>query len=218
VYQLAAYSASEGMDLSDDLELRKEWPLIERLRRGDNRAAEEMVREHAGWMLTVARNYVRDDALAEDCVQEAFFNAFRKIGDFDGRCALKSWLHRIVVNAALTKLRSLKRDNNHSIEEFMPEFDENGCRIEPHWYTSDMMTPADILERNDLRAFVISKIDKLPEQYRVVVLLKDIEELSTAEVAAMLNVDEGNVRVRLHRARSALKKLIEPLLRKDFQE
>jgi len=218
VQQLAVYSGSKRTALSDDLELREEWTLIVRLREGDNRAAEKIVREHAGWMLTVARNYVRDDALAEDCVQEAFLNAFRTIGDFDGRSALKSWLHRIVVNAALTKLRSLKRDNNHSIEELLPEFDENGCRIEPHWYTSDMMTPADILERNDLRDFIISKIDKLPEQYRVVVLLKDIEELSTTEVAAMLDVDEGNVRVRLHRARAALKKLIEPLLRKDFQE
>ena len=80
--------------------------LVSGLRASDGLAAEVMVRTHGGWMHSVARRILRDDALAKDCVQEAFVNAFRKIGDFEERSSLKSWLHRIVVNQALMKLRA----------------------------------------------------------------------------------------------------------------
>jgi len=189
--------------------------LIRRLMDGDSRAAVQLVHDHAGWMLAVARRYVKDDAIAEDCVQEAFCKIFQKIGDFDGRSTLKSWMHRIVINEALTKLRSLRRNNDASIEELLPEFDKYGCRIEPVWQNSDNMTPVEVMERSDLHAVVTSEIERLPDNYRVVILLKDIEELTTPEVARILELSERNVRVRLHRARAALKKLLQPILTKE---
>ncbi len=162
-------------------------------------------------MTTVAWRITRDRGLAEDCLQEAFINALNKIADFEGRSSLKTWLHRIVVNQALVKLRQRRRANEVQVDEWLPEFDENACRIEEPW--TKILTPEELLERQDSRAFVLSKIDLLPENYRLVLYLRDIEELGTAEVAELTGLSETNIKVRLHRARSALKKLIEPVLR-----
>ena len=185
--------------------------LVDRIRAGDDHAAEILVRRHAGWMLAVAARFTRDRSLAEDCVQEAFANAFRRLDTFAGKSSLKTWLHRIVVNQALVKLRQRGRANEVQIDQWMPEFDENACRIEQRW--PQIQTPEELLERQDNRAFILAQIDQLPESYRIVLQLRDIEELTTSEVAELTGLSETNVKVRLHRARSALKKLIEPLLR-----
>lgn len=200
--------------MSNHLEPIGEKELIEQLRSGCNRAAERFVRDHAGWMLSVARRYLKDEALAEDCVQEAFINVFRKIGDFEERSSLKTWLHRIVVNQALMKLRSRKRQREDSLDDLLPEFDENACRVETPWST--LATPEEIFERADLFSFIHEKIDALPESYRLILRLRDIEGMNTVEVATALNLSESNVKVRLHRARSALKKLLEPVLRGEL--
>ncbi len=189
----------------------EEEDLIAGLRTGDERAAERLVRDNIGRMRAVARRLLRDEGLADDCVQEAFIKAFRKIGDFEGRSSLKTWLHRITVNEALMKLRALKRLDEQPIDHLLPEFDHNACRIEAPWPT--LAGTEEIVERNSTRALVLSKIRELPDSYRIVVMLRDIEELETSEVAKMLGLSESNVKVRLHRARSALKKLLEPVLR-----
>ena len=155
--------------MSSDLESDDEALLIERLRAGCNRAAERLVRDHTGWMISVARRYVKEDALAEDCVQDAFLSAFSNIDAFEGRSSLKSWLHRITVNAALMKLRSLRREPR-SIDEFLPEFDANDCRVEAPWH--HMATPAEILEREDMHALIARKIGELPDAYRIILLLR----------------------------------------------
>ena len=200
--------------MSSDLESDDEALLIDRLRTGCNRAAERLVRDHVGWMLSVARRYVKEDALADDCVQEAFLSAFLNIDEFEGRSSLKTWLHRITVNAALMKLRSLRRHDSQSIDELLPEFDANDCRIEAPWH--HMATPAELLERKDTRALIAAMIGELPDGYRIILLLRDIEERSTTEVAELLGLSESNVKVRLHRARAALKKLLEPILRREI--
>jgi len=185
--------------------------LILSLKAGNDDAIESLVIEHASWMAAVAWRITSDQALAEDCVQEAFINALRKIADFEGRSTLKTWLHRIVVNQALIKLRQRARANEVQMDQWLPEFDQNACRIEERW--SEIPTPEELLERQDNRAYILAKIDQLPESYRIVLQLRDIEELSTSEVAQFTGLSETNIKVRLHRARSALKKLIEPLLR-----
>lgn len=199
---------SDDEDFDDDA-------LVEGLRQGSARHAEYFVRTHIGSMRAVARRILSGDAYADDCVQEAFLKAFRKIGDFEGRSSLKTWLHRITVNEALMRLRTLKRLDERPIDAFMPEFDANACRIEAPW--PYMATAEDILQRQSTRALVLSKIHELPDSYRIVLLLRDIEELETAEVAEMLGITPGNVKVRLHRARSALKKLLEPALRGEIE-
>lgn len=198
-------------ELTEDQTTLVPQDLVASIKAGNDDAIESLVREHASWMTAVAWRITRDRPLAEDCVQEAFLNALRKISDFEGRSSLKTWLHRIVVNQALVKLRQRGRANEVQIDQWMPEFDENACRIEQPW--RQIQTPEELLERQDNRAFILAQIDQLPEGYRIVLQLRDIEELSTSDVAALTGLSEANVKVRLHRARAALKTLIEPLLR-----
>jgi RNA polymerase sigma-70 factor (ECF subfamily) len=171
---------------------------------------EGLVRDNIGWMLALARRMLGDRALAEDVVQDAFISAFRGLRHFEQRSSLKTWLHRITVNAALMKLRQLKRLGEQSIEEYLPEFDRYDCRIEPVW--PGLVAAEDILQNEGLRALVAEKITLLPDAYRIVLQLRDIEEYNTEEVAELLGISAGNVKVRLHRARAALKKLLQPIL------
>jgi RNA polymerase sigma-70 factor (ECF subfamily) len=173
--------------------------------------AEQLVRDNISWMLALAQRMMNDPILAEDVVQDAFVSAFRGLNNFEGRSSLKTWLHRITVNAALMKLRHLKRLNEDPIDEYLPEFDQYDCRIEAAW--SRLVEAEDILENDRLRVLVAEKIATLPDAYRIVLQLRDIEEYDTGEVAELLDISTSNVKVRLHRARAALKKLLEPILR-----
>ena len=174
---------------------------------------ESLVREHIGWMLQLAERLLMDRAMAEDAVQDAFLAAFRGIADYQARSSLKTWLHRITVNSALMKLRQAKRLNETPIDDFLPEFDANECRIEAQW--SRLADAETIVESEHRRHAVRTAISRLPQDYRIVLQLRDIEGYDTAEVAAMLDITASNVKVRLHRARAALKKLLEPLLREE---
>ncbi|WP_299622422.1 RNA polymerase sigma factor [Pelagibius sp.] len=203
-----------GVLLGDDQtpsEGSSEEEMIAGLRAGDEAQATRFVRANIGWMRAVAFRLLRDDGLADDCVQDALIKALRNIGKFEGRSKLKTWLHRITVNEALMKLRSRKRLEEDLIDPLLPDFDENTCRIEAPW--TRRISAEEILSQAERRQLVLSKIGELPESYRIVLMLRDIEELDTAEVAEALGITEGNVKVRLHRARAALKKLLEPLLR-----
>ncbi|MFY0610348.1 MAG: sigma-70 family RNA polymerase sigma factor [Hyphomicrobiaceae bacterium] len=184
---------------------------MRRLRAADRQAAETLVRVHSRWMLALAFRLTGDSSLAQDCVQESFLNAFRKIDTFESRSTLKTWLHRIVVNATLMKLRSRRRANEQSIDDLLPEFDSNDCRLEAPWKIIEQ--PDALLERSETATIVRAMINQLPENYRLVLLLRDIEEMSTQEVAEALETTQTAVKLRLHRARAALKKLLEPIMR-----
>jgi RNA polymerase sigma-70 factor (ECF subfamily) len=181
--------------------------LVQRLRRGDPQAFETLVREYGGRMLATARRFVGSEDEARDVVQEAFLAAFRAIDGFAGTALLSTWLHRIVVNAALMRLRSRRRRREEPIEGLLPRFDEEG------WWAdgaSPSETATDMLvESEQTRAMVRKAIDKLPANYRSVLLLRDIEELDTDETAALLGVTPNAVKTRLHRARQALRTLLE---------
>lgn len=174
------------------------------------------MRDNIAWMLALAERMLRDRGLAEDAVQEAFISALRGLSRFEGRSSIKTWLHRITVNASLTKLRQLKRLGEQSIDEHLPEFDRQDCRIEAPW--PYLAAVQEVLENAELRARVNAGIDELPDSYRIVLQLRDIEGYTTGEVAALLEISEANVKVRLHRARSALKKLLEPILRGELSK
>ena len=188
----------------------RETELLRQLCSGVKPVTERFVREHAGWMLALAQRYVRDASLAEDCVQEAFLQAFRSIGKFEGRSALKSWLHRIVINTALMKLRARRCAIEQPIEDILPHIDRDCCRMQASW--TDMATPHEILERKEARDLVVAKMMELPDSYRIVLLLRDIEGMSTEETAKALAMTVGAVKVRLHRARAAFKTLVAPVL------
>jgi len=177
--------------------------------------ANSLVREHISWMLALAERMLVDRALAEDAVQEAFINAFRSLSKFEQRSSIKTWLHRITVNSCLMKIRQMKQRAEQSIDEFLPEFDHDNCRIEARW--NHLASVEDVLANEYLSTLVKDTIYQLPEQYRNVLLLRDIEGYDTSEVAKLLEITESNVKVRLHRARAALKKLLEPVLRGELQ-
>ncbi len=183
---------------------------LARLRQGDEDAYEELVREHAGRLLAVTRRYLRDESDARDAVQEAFFSAFKALGTFQGEARISTWLHRIAVNAALMKIRSRQRKPETPIEELLPTFLEDGQhaqQVQAWEHQADRE-----LERKETRQVVRSCIDKLPEDYRNVLLLRDIEELDTSEAAKMLGITTNAVKIRLHRARQALRGLLAPHL------
>jgi RNA polymerase sigma-70 factor, ECF subfamily len=176
--------------------------LVAALRAGDEWAFETMVRVYGGRLIAVARRFTRSDEDAQDVVQSAYLSALRALHDFEGTAQLSTWLHRIVVNTALMKLRSQRRKPEESIEALLPAFGEDGHHVEPF---SEWSAPADrLLEREETRAVVRACIDELSDSYRVVLLLRDIEELSTQETAERLGITATAVKVRLHRARQAL--------------
>jgi RNA polymerase sigma-70 factor (ECF subfamily) len=184
-----------------------EGALVDRLRSGDSAAFEIMVREYGGRMLAAARRLVRTEEDARDAVQEAFLAAFRSIHSFAGSSRLSTWLHRIAVNAALMKLRSRRRRREDSIEDLLPRFRDDGTWVESR---VDWDTPSDgLLERREIRAAVRSAIDRLPASYRAVLMLRDIEELDTDETATALGTTRNAVKIRLHRARQALRTLLD---------
>jgi RNA polymerase sigma-70 factor, ECF subfamily len=184
--------------------------LLAGLKAGDERAFETLVRMYGGRMLAVARRFVRNDDDAQDIVQSAYLNAFRSVGQFEGQCLIGTWLHRIVVNTALMKLRSRRRKPEASIDDLLPTFLDDGHHVEQF---SEWCAPADeLIQRSETRALVRACIERLPDNYREVLILRDIEELSTEESARALSLTPTAVKVRLHRARQAL----STLLRKEF--
>lgn len=186
---------------------------VRRLRAGDEEAYATLVRLHGGRLLAVARRYFPSTEDARDAVQEAFLSAFQALASFEENAQLSTWLHRIVVNACLMRLRSRKRKPEESIEPLLPTFDELGHR------TAAVAPWPEIhgeLERKQAAARVRELIHRLPERYRTVLLLRDIEELDTARTAEALGISENAVKVRLHRARQALRTLLDPEMRKGI--
>jgi RNA polymerase sigma-70 factor, ECF subfamily len=169
---------------------------------------EELVRRFGGQLLATSHRFLRDDADCADAVQETFLSAFRAIDKFEGNSTLGTWLHRIMVNVCLMKLRSRTRRTEVSIDALLPTFDASGHHanaVRPWKEAPDCQ-----LLRDETRSLVRNYIEMLPDDYRTVLLLRDIEELSTDETAAILGAAPGTVRTRLHRARQALRTLLEP--------
>ena len=184
-----------------------EAELVARLRAGDPDAYERLVRRYGPRLLATAKRLMKSEDEAYDVLQEAYVSAFRAIERFDGEAQLSTWLHRIVVNAALMRMRSRRRRPEDSIEDLLPHFDETGHFAEA---PSDWGDNAEsLLERKEMRVMVRAAIAKLPESYRSVLVLRDIEGLDTEEAADVLGMTPNAVKVRLHRARQALRTLIE---------
>ncbi len=176
------------------------------LARGDEAAWTRLLETHGPRLLAVARRLLRDDDAARDCLQNAFLQALRSLDRFEGRSSLATWLHRIVVNSALLTLRSRRRKPEESLEPLLPVFDRSGHRMA---VGPVERTPEDLASRGEVREIVHGAIDLLPEAYRTVVILRDLKNLSGEEVAELLETTPNAVKVRLHRAHSALKTLLE---------
>jgi RNA polymerase sigma-70 factor (ECF subfamily) len=183
-----------------------ESALVAQLRAGDESAFERVVRQYSPRMLAAARRILRNEEDARDALQDAFISAFKALPQFEGESRLSTWLHRIGINAALMKLRSRQRKNERPISELLPRFLDDGHPAEPPgpWEPVEKL-----LERQETRDLVRRTIDELPDSHRIVLILRDIEELSTEQAAEELGVSVGVVKTRLHRARQALRTLLD---------
>lgn len=186
--------------------------LVRRLRAKDQSAFETLLRRYMARLLNVARRFLKNEEDARDAVQEAFISAFRGIDGFQSGSKLSTWLHRIVVNACLMKLRSRRRHPEEEIDALLPGFQTDGHQVRDSVPWS--VTAEDLVEREETRELVRKSIDQLPDNYRVVLLMRDIEEMSTEETARALGITTAAVKVRLHRARQALRTLLDRQLRR----
>jgi RNA polymerase sigma-70 factor (ECF subfamily) len=178
------------------MSLPNEVELVARLRGGDHDAYAQLFREHIVAMTVTARRFFGDTTDAHEAVQDAFVSAFRAMPAFEGTAKLGTWLHRITVNACLLKLRGRKRSRLVPLED---ETHATAAAAGDHG-----------LLQTETCASVRAAVDRLPEAYRTVIRLRDFEGLSTEETAARLGTNCGAVKTRLHRARQALKSILDP--------
>jgi RNA polymerase sigma-70 factor (ECF subfamily) len=191
---------------------REEADLAARIRTGDEQACATLVRRHSGALLACARRLLGCEEESADAVQEAFLSAFQSIDTFAGNARLGTWLHRTVINQCFMMLRKRRR-RTVRIDDLLPAFDETGHHTRPvaPWTAH----PEEQLSQAETRAQVRACIDRLPELYRAVLLLRDIEEVDTGQTAELLGISRGAVKTRLHRARQALRTLLEPIFRTE---
>jgi RNA polymerase sigma-70 factor (ECF subfamily) len=189
-----------------------EAALLARMQAGDDDAYEACVRTYCSRLLLVARRILRNEEDANDAVQDAFVSAFKGISQFKGQAQLGTWLHRIVVNAALGRLRKLQRHPEGSIEDLLPHFGDGEHQSDPPvpWQAP----PATIMQNRETRDLVQHCISQLPENYRIVLLFRDIEGMTTEETAEIIGTSTAVVKTRLHRARQALRTLLDPHFRR----
>ena len=174
--------------------------LVDRLRRGDARAFDELVTAYQHRVFSVALRMLRNRTEAEEVAQEVFLRVYRTVAAFRGDAKLSTWLYAIASRVCLNRLASSDR-------RVTREGDETLTRL-----ASGDATPVDELERSELEATLHRAIAELPEERRIVVVLRDLEGLSYEEIAAALDLELGTVRSRLHRARMDLKEKLERFL------
>ncbi len=187
-----------------------ETELLECLRAGEERCFEILVRHLGPLVLATAKRYLRSEAETADCFQDTFLAVFEGINKFEQRSSLRPWVRGITINQCLMRIRKQRRRQEESIEHLLPVFDENGSRIE----MTGMIHSSGIgesIDKTRVKSIVREKINELPDDYRLVLLLRDIDGYTTKETAAILRIRINAVKTRLHRARSALKSLLTPV-------
>jgi RNA polymerase sigma-70 factor (ECF subfamily) len=181
--------------------------LVERLRAGDTSALEALMTSHGSRVYRVARGITGDDRDAEEVVQDVFLTVFQKIATFESRAAIGTWMYRMATNAALNKRRGKRRTTEVALEKHLPVFAGDGHRSgEREYLLADWSGLPDAeLMSAERRALLSRALAALPERYRAVVMLRDVEELSNDATAEILGESVGAVKSCLHRARMALR-------------
>lgn len=187
--------------------------LIDRLCARDGSAYEELVRTHATRMLAVATRYLPNPSDAEDAVQEAFANVFRSVATFERLSTLDTWLHRIVVNCALTTLRRRRRRPESLLDDATLA---EGATT--RWRGSPPPTAHRLVEDDEAMAQLCRAVGRLPRAQRSVFALRDVESRSMTEVAGLLDVGVSTVKTRLHRARRSLQRTLGSQLGESVYE
>ena len=180
--------------LSDD-------EVVARVLAGETSIFEIVMRRYNQRLYRVARAILRNDGEAEDVMQDAYVRAYEHLDQFAGRAKFSTWLTRIAVHEALARQR---RGNRY--QELEPMSENDGDPMDG--FASMALTPEEQVSNSEIRSLLEEAVEKLPEAYRTVFMLRDIEEMSTTDTANALEISEENVKVRLHRARALLAKTL----------
>lgn len=178
-----------------------EATLVAQAQTGGVEAFTELVNRYEGNIYRLARHITQSPEDAEDVLQETFLKAYEHLADFQGNSKFYTWLVRIAVNQALMKLRKRKTDASVSLDDPYDTGEENLVREIAVWEPN----PEQTYSREEIRAILVKAVDSLPPTFRAVFALRDIEELSTEETAAALNLSVPAVKSRLLRARLRLR-------------
>lgn len=177
-----------------------ELSIARRIASGDRTAFEWLMRHHNRRLYRLARSALRDDAEAEDAVQDAYLSAYRSIGQFRGDASLATWLSRLVLNECLGRLRKNARRQNVIPIVTSEDMDSTAA--------DDRDFPDKAMVRTEMRALIERKLDELPEDFRMVFVMRAVEELSVEETAEVLGIPEATVRSRHFRARGLLREAL----------
>ena len=189
--------------------IRSEAEIIAAILAGDIQLYHELIRPHERSVYMMALSFMKNDADAEDVAQEAFIKAFRNLSTFRGDAKFSTWLISITLNEARNRLRRQGIVRMQSLDE--PP-DEEGA-VSPALLRDWREIPSEAVERQEVRTLIREAVETLPEIYRQVFLLRDVEELDVNETAQALSISISNVKVRLHRARMMLQKELAPQLK-----
>ena len=181
----------------------KDFELIRAINSGQFDRFPDLVKRYEQKLYNFSLRMCRDAADAEDAVQEIFLNVFRYLKDFRYETKFKNWLYRVAASTCIKKRRKSKfaPERELSLDEFLPQDETEVPDQVPRW----ALMPLDKLLNDELLDKINAAIFTLPEKYRLVIVLRDIEGFSTAETAQILNLSDANVKVRLHRARLFLR-------------
>lgn len=182
--------------------------LLSAIQSGEEKAFEKLVYENSKHLFAVASRLLGNEEDARDALQDTFLAAYQSVRRFRGESRLSTWLHRIVVNAALVRLRRRRRKPEESLEDLPPRWEEGGGRAQ-RMLMKRFESADRVLARRDVRAHVKRSIHRLPANYRKVLLLRDIEELGVEETAKALGTTPNAAKIRLHRARKALRTVLD---------
>jgi RNA polymerase sigma-70 factor, ECF subfamily len=185
--------------------------LVAQLRRQDEGAAEALVSAYGNRVYRLAIRITGNASDAEEVVQDALWTVVRKIDTFRGDSAFGSWLYRIVANAAYQKVRGQRRRTEISLDDVLPTFHEDGQHAAAIIDWSPRVD--DPSHQTELRRVLSAALDALPADHRTAVILRDVEGLSVAEVAATLGLSVANAKTRVHRARLVLRSHLAESLR-----
>jgi RNA polymerase sigma-70 factor (ECF subfamily) len=172
---------------------------VQRVLQGDLVLFELLMRRHNQRIYRAIRSILRDDSESEDVMQEAYVRAYEHLAQFEGRAQFSTWLTRIAVNEALKRLAARGKFDPLDQQQYEGE---NGTMPE---FESHSPTPEASASRSEVRGLLEEAIMALPATYRTVIVLRDVEEMSTAETAEVLSLTDTNVKVRLHRAHELLR-------------
>jgi RNA polymerase sigma-70 factor (ECF subfamily) len=186
-------------ELASQTDLLTDEEVIARVLAGETGMFEIVMRRHNQRLYRVARGILRNDGEAEDVMQDAYVRAYEHLHQFEGKAKFSTWLTRIAVHEALARQRRVSR-----YQELTPMSEQEGDPMER--FASLAPNPEQQVSNLEVRRLLEEAVGTLPDSYRIVFVLRDVEEMSTTEAAEALEISEENVKVRLHRARALLRK------------